>query len=195
MLAEHVEGRGYIENMTEAFEGFKKGEHFSGAHIVEYAKKYIALLKQHIDKEDTVLYPMGDARIANEKDKELLAGFSRIENERIGSGKHEQFHAMIDMLKNIYLNWNNTEGIKAGWEYVKAYEKKAIGGTCALWGCVPKKVLISREELANFSQRMAAAGLFSKTTPDGHYDYRWKMEGLNYATLFDKIENSSQLLH
>ena len=104
MLAEHEEGRGYIKSMTEAFEGFKKSEHFSGARIVEYAKKYIALLKQHIDKEDTVLYPMGDARITNEKDKELLAGFDRIEKERIGSGKHEQFHAMIDKLKNIYLN-------------------------------------------------------------------------------------------
>ncbi len=71
--------------------------------IVEYAKKYIALLRQHIDKEDTVLYQMGDERITNGKNKELLAGFDRIENERIGSGKHEQFHAIIDKLKNIYL--------------------------------------------------------------------------------------------
>jgi len=46
------------------------------------------------------------------------------------------------------------------------YRKKGHRGTCALWGCVPKKVLISGEELANFSQRMAAAGLSSKTTPD-----------------------------
>jgi len=48
---------------------------------------------------------------------------------------------------------------------VAIIEKKAIGGTCAIWGCVPKKVLISGEELANFCQRMAAAGLSSKTTP------------------------------
>jgi glutathione reductase (NADPH) len=54
---------------------------------------------------------------------------------------------------------------KEKWK-VAIVEKKAIGGTCALWGCVPKKVLISGEELANFSQRMAAAGLSSKTTPD-----------------------------
>ena len=54
---------------------------------------------------------------------------------------------------------------KEGWK-VAIIEKKAIGGTCALWGCVPKKVLISGEELANFSQRMAAAGLSSQTTPD-----------------------------
>jgi hemerythrin-like domain-containing protein len=104
MLAEHAEGRGYIKNMTEAFNGFKKNDNFSGARIVEYAKKYIALLKQHIEKENTVLYPMGDARITNEKDKELLAGFDKIERERIGSGKHEQFHAMIDKLKTIYLS-------------------------------------------------------------------------------------------
>ena len=54
---------------------------------------------------------------------------------------------------------------KEKWK-VAIIEKKAIGGTCALWGCVPKKVLISGEELANFSQRMAAAGLSSRTTPD-----------------------------
>ena len=54
---------------------------------------------------------------------------------------------------------------KEKWK-VAIIEKKAIGGTCALWGCVPKKVLISGEELANFSQRMAAAGLSSNTTPD-----------------------------
>ena len=55
--------------------------------------------------------------------------------------------------------------LKEKWK-VAIIEKKAIGGTCALWGCVPKKVLISGEELANFSQRMAAAGLSFKTTPD-----------------------------
>ena len=103
MLAEHEEGRGYIKSMTEVFNGFKKGEHFSGVRIVEYANIYIALLKQHIDKEDTVLYPMGDARLSEAKNKELLAGFDKIENERIGPGKHEQFHAMMDKLKNIYL--------------------------------------------------------------------------------------------
>lgn len=104
ILAEHAEGRGYIKNMAEAFNGFKKNENFSGVRIVENASKYIALIRQHIEKEDTVLYPMGDARLSEEKDMELLAGFDIVENERIGTGKHEQFHAMPDELKNIYLS-------------------------------------------------------------------------------------------
>ena len=104
LLAEHEEGRGYVKGMSEAFQGFRKSEPYSAARIVEYATKYSALLKQHIDKEDTVLYPMGDAKLSEEKNKELLAGFAVIETERVGAGKHEQFHAMIDRLKNIYLS-------------------------------------------------------------------------------------------
>jgi len=104
MLAEHAEGRGYIKSMIEAFNEFKKDENFSGTRIVEYARKYIALLKQHIDKEETVLYPMGDARLSEANNKELLTGFDIIESERIGLGRHEQFHAMLDKLKNIYLS-------------------------------------------------------------------------------------------
>jgi len=104
MLAEHVEGRGFVKGMAEAFNGFKKGEDHSGARIAAYATKYISLLRQHIDKEDTVLYPMGDAKLSEGKNKELLAGFDKIENERVGAGKHEQFHAMMDQLRNIYLS-------------------------------------------------------------------------------------------
>jgi hemerythrin-like domain-containing protein len=33
MLAEHEEGRGYVKNMTAAFEGLKKGEPLSGSRI------------------------------------------------------------------------------------------------------------------------------------------------------------------
>jgi glutathione reductase (NADPH) len=41
---------------------------------------------------------------------------------------------------------------------VAIIEKRAIGGTCALWGCVPKKILISGEELADFNRRLGAEG-------------------------------------
>ncbi|UCH79659.1 MAG: NAD(P)/FAD-dependent oxidoreductase [Nitrospiraceae bacterium] len=47
---------------------------------------------------------------------------------------------------------------RAGWK-VAVIEKNRVGGTCALWGCVPKKVLITGAELADFNRRMHAAGL------------------------------------
>jgi len=45
-------------------------------------------------------------------------------------------------------------------------KKRPSAGPVPSGDCVPKKVLISGEELVNFSQRMAAAGLSSMTTPD-----------------------------
>jgi hemerythrin-like domain-containing protein len=56
----------------------------------------------HIDKEDHVLYPMGDQRFSKEKDEELYEGFEKIEKERIGAGKHEAFHKLMHNLKETY---------------------------------------------------------------------------------------------
>jgi hypothetical protein len=35
---------------------------------------------------------MADAHIPIEKQKELIKGYERVENEVIGEGKHEEFH-------------------------------------------------------------------------------------------------------
>jgi len=34
---------------------------------------------------------------------ELSKGFDRIEEQKIGVGKHEEFHQMIDQLERVYL--------------------------------------------------------------------------------------------
>jgi hypothetical protein len=39
---------------------------------------------------------------SKEKDEELFEGFEKIEEERIGAGKHEAFHKLMHTLKEIY---------------------------------------------------------------------------------------------
>ena len=56
-----------------------------------------------------------------------------------------------------------TAAAREGWK-VAIIEKNRVGGTCALWGCVPKKVLIAGAELADFNRRMAGAGLTAAST-------------------------------
>ncbi|UCD35634.1 MAG: NAD(P)/FAD-dependent oxidoreductase, partial [Nitrospiraceae bacterium] len=51
-----------------------------------------------------------------------------------------------------------TAAAREGWR-VAIIEKKEVGGTCALWGCVPKKILLTGAEIVHFSRRMAAAGI------------------------------------
>lgn len=95
MLYEHNIGRGYIKEMSEAKQDKDK--------IVENARNYISLLSQHIQKEDNILFQMADIHIPEEKQQKLLIEFERLEEEKIGKGKHEEFHKLLEELKKIYL--------------------------------------------------------------------------------------------
>jgi hemerythrin-like domain-containing protein len=103
MLTEHDLGRDYVKGMSEAFERYKEGDKDSLAKIVENAQNYVTLLREHIDKEDTILYHMADMHLSAGKEEELLAGFERLEQERIGADKHEGFHRLLQHLEEIYL--------------------------------------------------------------------------------------------
>lgn len=52
---------------------------------------------------------------------------------------------------------------KAGWE-VAIVDSRLFGGTCALRGCDPKKVLVGAAELIDWNQRMKGKGVSAKNT-------------------------------
>jgi hemerythrin-like domain-containing protein len=102
MLLEHQKGRDFIRRMSEAIPGVKRGDGPAVGRFVRNARGYRELLLAHIDKEDNVLYPMADALLSEDKDRELTKNFERVEEERVGHGKHEEFHRMMDRLKAAY---------------------------------------------------------------------------------------------
>ena len=102
MLAEHEKGRGYVKAINAALEKYQTGDKSAAVELTENAEEYMDLMLSHIDKEDNVLYPMGDQRFSKEKDEELYGEFEKIEEERIGAGKHEEFHKLLRNLKEIY---------------------------------------------------------------------------------------------
>lgn len=95
MLIEHNMGREFVRGMSENISSSEK--------FIENARGYIKLLKQHIEKENNILYQMADTHLSKAKDDELLQEFDRLELERIGPGKHEEFHKMLEKLAGIYL--------------------------------------------------------------------------------------------
>lgn len=103
MLYEHEIGRKYVRLMTDAFERYKLKDVSAAAAIAQDARDYIALLSDHIDKENNILFAMADDRLSSETQEELLKGFEIIEESRIGAGKHEEFHALLHKLGDLYL--------------------------------------------------------------------------------------------
>lgn len=99
MLVEHEQGRQYLQAMADALDEYRRGNPGARATLAENARAYAALLAQHIQKEDHVLFPMADRVLADEEKENLVEGFDRVEKEHIGPGVHERYHHMIDQLE------------------------------------------------------------------------------------------------
>ena len=105
MLYEHTVGRGYIKGISNGIENFKKGVTNSGQLIADSLTKYVTLLQNHIHKEENVLFPIAEKVLSTEKQNEIFEQFEKIEEDVVGHGVHEQFHELIEKLKNKYLGY------------------------------------------------------------------------------------------
>jgi hemerythrin-like domain-containing protein len=98
-LEQHRMGREFIRQMEKSVENRKiRKEAF-----VKAASGYVDLLRMHIEKEDTLMFPYGDARLTDAIQKQLLRDFENLEQNVIGEGKHEELHTMLKKFKNKYL--------------------------------------------------------------------------------------------
>jgi len=103
MLKEHQQGREYVVKMNAALDRYSDDDRAAARDLIKSAHAYITLLNQHIDKENNVLFPIAEKNLSDEKQAELWEGFETIETQKIGAGKHEAFHKMIESLEKIYL--------------------------------------------------------------------------------------------
>jgi hemerythrin-like domain-containing protein len=91
MLAEHEEGRGYVRAMAAALASAASDPQAVWATLQNKAAAYIRLLRQHIQKEDEILFQMADAVLSPEEQKKLLRDFEERELKEIGEGVHEKY--------------------------------------------------------------------------------------------------------
>ena len=103
MLSEHDRGRRLTAEMNQFVQAFGSGETNSLLVFTTPALQYSDLLKSHIWKENNVLFPLADERLPDHEHQRISGEFERLEREKIGPGKHEAFHKMIDTLTEIYL--------------------------------------------------------------------------------------------
>ena len=94
MLAEHEEGRRLTRGMRAAAEKLEAGSVAFRGEVVQAARAYVALLRQHIAKEDTVLFPMADRLLQPAAAARLAEEFDRVEQEETGAGVHDKYMAM-----------------------------------------------------------------------------------------------------
>jgi hemerythrin-like domain-containing protein len=92
MLHEHDEGRALISAVAEALPEAGAGNPQAVASVRDNLGAYARFLRAHINKEDSVLFPMADQLFTPEDQEALTAGFDQVEAEEIGEGVHEKYH-------------------------------------------------------------------------------------------------------
>lgn len=75
MLMEHDRGRAYVQGMEEAAQDALAGKPGQDAVIAENARGYLELLKEHIAKEDDILYPLAERIIPEGMRDDIIAGY------------------------------------------------------------------------------------------------------------------------
>jgi hemerythrin-like domain-containing protein len=101
MLLEHEEGRSYVRAMIDALGKIEAGDASAQTALCDNAKQYLRLLREHIQKEDEILFRMADEAISADEQKKLLTAFAEHEAEEMGAGVHEKYLTIARDLESI----------------------------------------------------------------------------------------------
>ena len=99
MLTEHEEGRGLVRLMLAAIALMETKNEVAKEILIDKAKAYLRLMKDHIQKEDEVLFRIADDVIPADEQKALLRSFEEHEAKEMGTGVHEKYLKMVQELE------------------------------------------------------------------------------------------------
>lgn len=105
MLLEHEQGRRYTRGLRAAAERLQQGDAGARKELVQNALGYAQLLRQHIYKEDHILFPLAGQVIPTDQHITVLEGFERVEHAETGEGVHEKYLALAESLEQEAAPW------------------------------------------------------------------------------------------
>jgi len=103
LLTQHALGRTLVRGMKEGIGEYRQSGGTISNKFRENAGRYIELLTRHIRQEDQMIFPLADRTLSPEKLEQLFNDYEKLEEERIGAGRHEEFHKLLRRLKTSYL--------------------------------------------------------------------------------------------
>jgi hemerythrin-like domain-containing protein len=103
ITTEHDLSRGYIRGISDALVSYSMGDMSAGRVISENATSYVNLLRDHIVKEEEVIFPLADKHLPDEVQRELVAAFEKIDSDVIGPAKLEEYMGILNLLRDTYL--------------------------------------------------------------------------------------------
>jgi hemerythrin-like domain-containing protein len=94
MHLEHEQGRAHVRAMEDAAQKALAGELGQAAVIAAQARAYAALLRGHIDKEDTILYPLAERVLPEAVRPEMVTAYRQAARRQPGC--EERYRQLVE---------------------------------------------------------------------------------------------------
>jgi len=98
MLYEHTLGRGFAKAMAEALPEARSGDPAAARRLADAGRSYIHLIREHIMKEDEVLFEMADGMIDAPACRRLCAAYDHVCQRRFDGCTVAELEAILERL-------------------------------------------------------------------------------------------------
>ena len=103
MLADHEHNRVLTREMMAAAAEYRAGNQPAGVRFASAADQYVRALREHIQKENLVLFVMADNAIPSDREPELLASFQNVDGKKIGKSEIDRLLSLLDNLSEQFV--------------------------------------------------------------------------------------------
>lgn len=116
MLLEHSQGRECVRAMSDAITAAAAGDREAVRRFADAGRRYIDLLRSHIEKEDHCLFGMANQVFSEEEQRALLSAFEKVESEHVASDARDKH-------------------LVAAQSLIARYGESGCAGDCGCQGC------------------------------------------------------------
>jgi hemerythrin-like domain-containing protein len=103
MLADHEHNRALTREMIAAAAEYRAGNKPAGLRFASAAVEYVRALREHIQKENLVLFVMADNTIPSEREPQLLTSFQDVDANKIGKAEIDRLLRLLDTLSEQFV--------------------------------------------------------------------------------------------
>lgn len=99
---EHTTAKRYLKDISSCVVNCKIGNDFSGELLADSLTNYVTVTKNHIQREEEIVFPIANEVLSVEKQNEILQRFDEIEQRNISNSFNDHFNKLLNKLKIKY---------------------------------------------------------------------------------------------
>jgi hemerythrin-like domain-containing protein len=99
MLSEHEQNRALTRQMIQASAEYRAGDKAAAERFTNSARDYIYVLRQHIQKENMVLFNMAEEVLGPAEEPMMLAKFQHVDQDEIGEAEIARLAGILTRLE------------------------------------------------------------------------------------------------